>query len=73
MSRSGKPGQPSKGDRAAHTVRTPRDHMNRYKAEAAARGLSVGDYLAVVLAEAHGLDAPAYLDRNRHQDALLTG
>ena len=42
-------------------VRVPREHKRRYEEEAAKAGLFVGDYIAVMLARAHGLPEPDYL------------
>ncbi len=65
-------GRPAKGDRAPATGRFPKNHLDLYKAQAAAAGLPLGDYLALVMARAHGLDEPGYLTTNRNQP-LLTG
>lgn len=73
MSALTKPGRPAKGDREAATGRFPRAHLDTYKARAAAAGLPLGDYLALVMAQAHGLDEPAYLTKNPDQPQLLTG
>lgn len=55
------------------TGRYPSEHLELYKVRATAAGLPLGDYLAGVLAAAHGLDEPEYLNRNRNQPELLTG
>ena len=68
-----RPGRQSKGDREPTTVRAPRAHMSIYRAEASERGMPLGDYLAFVLADAHGLDAPHYSVRGSNQPPLLTG
>lgn len=68
-----KPGPKPKGKRTAFTVRYPDDHLAIYKHRAAAAGVPLGDYLAAKMASAEGLDEPEYLQRNRHQPALLTG
>lgn len=62
-----------KGNREAFTGRYPAEHLDLYKARALAAGLPLGDYLATVLATAHGLDEPDYVHRNRNQPQLLTG
>lgn len=67
------PGPRPKGDREPFTGRYPREHLAIYKARAAAAGLPLGDYLARVLASAHGLDEPEYITRNPNQPELLTG
>lgn len=43
-------GQRSKGDRAAHTTRLPRDVSAAVRARAAARGVTVSGYIAGVVA-----------------------
>lgn len=68
-----KPGPVPKGDREPFTARYPTDHLAIYKARAVAAGLPVGDYLAAMLASAHGLEEPSYLHRNPNQPTLLTG
>lgn len=69
-----KPGPPPKGDRDAYTLRAPREHMETYRAAAAAQGLKLSDYLALVLARSHHLDDPAYVHRaGPDQPELLTG
>jgi hypothetical protein len=55
------------------TGRYPAEHLELYRHRAAAVGLPLGDYLAGILASAHGLDEPEYLHRNRDQPELLTG
>jgi hypothetical protein len=52
---------PGKGPRRAITVRVPIPHKDRYDAEAAALGLDLGDYAALVMARAHELPDPPYL------------
>lgn len=66
-------GRPPKGDREGLTVRFPRTHLDTYRAQAAAAGLPVGDYVALVLARSTGLDEPAYLTTNKDQPKLLAG
>jgi len=59
-----KPGTPAKGgDR--FTGRVPSDHFTVYEEAAAEHGLSLSDYVAVVLARVHGLSEPAWIDRER--------
>ncbi|SLH35471.1 toxin-antitoxin system [Mycobacteroides abscessus] len=41
---------PHKGDRLAHTIRPPREVSDALRAEAAARGLSLSQYVADLLA-----------------------
>ena len=66
-------GPAPKGRREAFTGRYPSEHLDLYKARAASAGLPLGDYLATVLATAHGLNEPDYVHRNRNQPELLTG
>lgn len=49
--------------------------MSVYRAEAAAAGMSLTDYLALTLARAHNLESPAYIERNTNPDQrpLLAG
>jgi len=71
-----RPGPQPKGVRKQFTVRVPLDQYAVYKGEADARGITLVDYLAGVLARGHGLEEPAYLRRNRSpkEDMLpLTG
>lgn len=68
---AGKPGPKPKGKRTPFIGRYPDDHLAVYKARAAAEGIPLGDYLARVMAEAHGLDEPSYLNRSRNQPELL--
>lgn len=67
----GKPGRKPKGKSTRFVGRYPDDHLAVYKAQAAARKLPLGDYLALVMAAAHGLDEPAYLHDNPNQPRLL--
>jgi hypothetical protein len=68
-----KPGQQPKGDRAAITVRVPRTHYDTLAEAARAEGLSLSDYLNLVISQTHGLDVPSYVRRssNREQGQLL--
>ncbi|MGL5824014.1 MAG: hypothetical protein ACRCYU_04135 [Nocardioides sp.] len=67
-----KPGQQPKGDRAAITVRVPRTHYQALAESARAEGLTLSDYLNLVISQAHGLDVPSYVHRasERAQEAL---
>ena len=58
-----RPGPDPKGRRSQITLRLPEAHCALYKDAATAQGLSLGDYLTLCLAEAHGLEIPAYLRR----------
>jgi hypothetical protein len=46
--------------------------MEHYRREASQRGLSLAEYLAQVLAEAHGLDIPS-TERESDQHHLAIG
>lgn len=61
MPRSGHGGRKPKGTRDAVTLRAPVEHMEFYRAEAARLELSLGDYFAIVMAQATGLERPDYL------------
>ncbi len=52
---------PGKGDRAPITVRVPPEHKTRYEAEASRLALPLSDYLALKLAELHGLTRPKWI------------
>lgn len=67
---STRPGPQPKGRRAQFTVRLPERHLARYRAEADERGMHLTDYLAMTLAEAHGLEAPPYLQASEQQPPL---
>lgn len=69
-----RPGPDPKGDRSQITARMPRDHRAVYEQEAIKAGLPLGDYLALRLARAHGLDDPGYLvPKLRGMEALPLG
>jgi len=73
--RMAKPGRKPKGDRSPMHVRIPRNHRVLYEQAAATAGLPLSDYVAIVLARAHELDEPDYVqrERNRHQVELPLG
>lgn len=65
-----KPGTRPKGPRKAATVRLPVDQFDAYKQACDEQGYSsLGDYLVAVLADAHGLKPPAYIDRRSDSDS----
>src|SRR5659263_188951 len=70
--RMAKPGRKPKGDRSPMHVRIPRNHRVLYEQAAATAGLPLSDYVAIVLARAHELDEPDYVqrERDRHQVEL---
>lgn len=64
MAERRKPGPVPKGDRKSATVRLPKEHHEIYALRAAQLGYkNLNDYFAAFLAEAHGLEAPAYAKR----------
>lgn len=65
-----KPGPQPKGDRSAFTIRIPMDHRPVVEDAARAAGMSLGDYVATILAQQHNLPEPEYLSRNKDQRAL---
>lgn len=54
-------GRPPKGDRRPVTVRLPAAHFERYDQAAREQGLTLNDYLTVVLANRHELPLPDYV------------
>lgn len=54
-------GRPPKGDRKPVTVRLPAAHFERYDQAAREHGLTLNDYLTVVLAHGHELPIPDYV------------
>lgn len=55
------PGRPSRGNRYTFHLRLSLDQWERYFIESRARGLALSDYVCAVLAEAHGLEVPNYI------------
>lgn len=53
------------------SIRLPRTHKEMYEQLVAREGLPMSDYVAAVLALAHGLDTPAFVRPNRPQDEEL--
>ncbi len=56
-----KPGPKPRGVRGAIATRVPLEHKAHYERCAAERNMPVSDYLALLLAEAHGLPVPEYI------------
>ena len=54
-------------------VRVPRTHRAVYEELAERAGLPLGDYVAMLLAQAHELDEPEYLSWSRRQSELPLG
>lgn len=68
---STRPGPKPKGDREQITARFPRGHLDVYRRQAEAHGMSLNDYLALTLAKAHDLTEPSYLHRSTGQEMLI--
>lgn len=68
-----KPGPRPKGDRRAITVRIPRSQWEEFDAARKEAGYSnLSDYVAVLLAQHHGLQVPSYArPPDPQQEALL--
>jgi hypothetical protein len=54
--RRGGPGRSSKGDRHAFLTRIPREAADQVIAEAEARGMPYGEYIAILVSRAHGYE-----------------
>lgn len=63
-------GRKPKGVREQITAKVPKDQKSIYEELARAAGLPLTDYIAVALAEHHGLPTPNYLSSNKDQEAL---
>lgn len=61
--RAGKRGPKPKGERKQFTVSFPVDDLALYKALADEQGLATGDYIAAVVARAHGREEPKWVKR----------
>lgn len=61
MAQHRRAGRPPKGDRKPVTVRLPATHYEAYDQAARAHGLTLNDYLTVVLAHGHELPLPDYV------------
>ena len=64
-------GPVSKGDRQQMTFRLPRTHLELYRKLAEDAGLPLSDYLALSLAQRHGLEEPGYIGWPRHEQGEL--
>lgn len=60
-----KPGRKPKGQRAQILVRTPTAQRPVFDEAAKQANLPLGDYVAVVLAIAHGLPIPDYIEESQ--------
>ncbi|WP_043650854.1 hypothetical protein [Cellulosimicrobium cellulans] len=64
-----KPGRKKLGERSAHTLRLPRDHMEFYAAEAARLGYdNLNAYFVAELARPHELDVPYWAQQPSDQE-----
>jgi hypothetical protein len=66
-------GRQPKGERAQILARVPKPHRHVYEQRAAEQGIPLGDYVALVLAQAHELAEPDYINRDRRQGELPLG
>lgn len=66
-----KPGTRPRGDRAAISLRVPKDQRAIYEQRAAELGIPLSSWVAIKLAEAEGLDVPAYVQEEIRKAALL--
>lgn len=63
-------GRKPKGVREQITAKVPTDQKSIYENLAREAGLPLTDYIAVALAEHHGLPTPNYLSTNKDQEKL---
>lgn len=64
-------GRKPKGNRSAISCRVPADQKPVLEEAARRRGMFLGDYVAMILAEHHDLPVPDYLlPQNKGQEAL---
>lgn len=73
MPRKGGPGRPSKGDRDQFVVRTSRTLGEQVRHGADSAGLTLSDYIALLLAQAHGMPEEAPLRPINGQEVLPLG
>jgi hypothetical protein len=73
MDRRGTGGRPSKGDRDHIVSRPSRVVGDLIRQRADEAGLSISDYVANVLARAHGLPEPVPVNGSRDQEVLPLG
>ena len=67
-------GRRPRGNRRKTSLALPSDHLDRYEAAAAAAGIPLGDYIAINMAEHHGLPIPSYYKpKARSQQELPLG
>ena len=73
MARKPGVGRPSKGDRDHIVTRPSRVVGDLVRQRADEAGLTISDYVASVLARAHGVPEADLLTRNRDQEVLPLG
>ena len=73
MARRGHGGRPSKGDRDHIVTRPSRVVGDLVRQRADEAGLTISDYVASVLARAHGVPEADLLTRDRDQEVLPLG
>ena len=73
MARRGHGGRPSKGDRDHIVTRPSRVVGDLVRQRADEAGLTISDYVASVLARAHGVPEADLLTRDRNQEVLPLG
>ena len=73
MARRGHGGRPYKGDRDHIVTRPSRVVGDLVRQRADEAGLTISDYVAAVLARAHGVPEAAPLDRDPEQEVLPLG
>ena len=73
MARRGQGGRPSKGDRDHIVTRPSRVVGDVVRQRADEAGLTISDYVASVLARAHGLPEPVLVAGERGQEVLPLG
>ena len=64
-------GRPSKGDRDVFYTRPPRAVGNAIRAESVRRGMTMSDYIAAILANAHDMPELAPAEPPAHMDEEL--
>lgn len=60
---------PPRGERSAISIRVPVDQRAVYEEQAAALGIPLSSWTAIVLAESVGLPIPDYVEKEIHKAA----
>lgn len=66
-------GRPRKGNRIQISIKVPADQKALLEDAARAEGLPLTDYVATLIAQAKGWPPPAWLERDKAQEALPIG